>query len=104
MNNELYFSEKVNKLINQSDIHDSVLIDVIKSMQKLLVHDGNYFNDHILIIDVKILPPALALCFLRHTFPFRNKLSNWKPFRDSFHIELSGRGLNADKILFGLYQ
>jgi hypothetical protein len=64
--------------------------------------DPTAMNAVFSLADPELIAPTIQVAMLRGSFPFRERLEAWLPFRDKVRTVLIARSLDADRILRGL--
>jgi hypothetical protein len=83
------------------------IAEVIGAINDLvLTHDRKFnltaMNAVFSRADPELIASTIQVAMLRGSFPFRERLEAWQPFRDKVRRVLEGRGLDPDKLLRGL--
>ncbi len=82
----------------------AAVIGAINSMilSETRTFDPTKLNSALAAADPEEIASAVQVAILRGSFPFKEKLEAWGPFRERSRATLLRRGLNADRILRGL--
>jgi hypothetical protein len=100
--------EQLNKLYRISENEDeqsnasiSMVIDIIED--RFAARDLQAVNEYLGSLDVKRASPRVLVCSLRCSFRAKFHLPNWHYLMDATFTELEAQGLDAKRMLRGMF-